>query len=92
MKKNWRRGIAAGLAGMLIVLAAGCGAAADSAVPEGQEQEMPGTGGTVSADKAGNSAAEIPTPDPEKRYQISYTGLWSGADYEDGSYLSLIHI
>ena len=70
MKKNWRRGIAAGLAGMLIVLAAGCGAAADSAVPEGQEQEMPGTGGTVSADKAGNSAAEIPTPDPEKRYQI----------------------
>lgn len=45
MKKNWRRGIAAGLAGMLIVLAAGCGAAADSAVPEGQEQEMPGTGG-----------------------------------------------
>ena len=87
MKKNWRRGIAAGLAGMLIVLAAGCGAAADSAVPEGQEQEMPGTGGTVSADKAGNSAAEIPTPDPEKRYQISYTGLWSGADYEDGSYI-----
>ena len=44
MKKNWRRGIAAGLAGMLIVLAAGCGAAADSAVPEGQEQEMPGLG------------------------------------------------
>ena len=46
---------------------------------------MPGTGGTVSADKAGNSAAEIPTPDPEKRYQISYTGLWSGADYEDAA-------
>lgn len=87
MKKNWRRGIAAGLAGMLIVLAAGCGAAADSAVPEGQEQELSATGGTVSADKAGNSAAEIPTPDPEKRYQISYTGLWSGADYEDGSYI-----
>ena len=40
MKKNWRRGIAAGLAGMLIVLAAGCGAAADSAVPEGQELSL----------------------------------------------------
>lgn len=30
---------------------------------------------------------EIPQADPEKTYDISYTGYWCNADYEDGSYI-----
>ena len=34
-----------------------------------------------------DAPADIPQPDPDERYSISYTGMWSGADYEDGSYI-----
>lgn len=29
---------------------------------------------------------DIPAPDPNERYEITYTGYWSDSTYEDGSY------
>lgn len=41
-------------------------------------------GGTSTS---GGGAKENAEPDPNKTYDISYTGQWCYADYEDGSYL-----
>ncbi len=45
-----------------------------------------GSSGKVSG-PAGSSGDKGAKPDPEKTYDITYTGQWCYADYEDGSYV-----
>ena len=93
-----KKGIALGLACLLTASLAGCGGNAgggnaaggssDAAdAPATQEQGSAAAGESAGGGEAKDAPADIPQPDPDERYSISYTGMWSGADYEDGSYI-----
>lgn len=43
--------------------------------------------GGASTSSSGTSSKEAIEPDPNKTYDITYTGYWCYSDYEDGSYI-----
>ena len=87
-----KKGIALGLACILTASLAGCGgntAGGNSGTADALATQEQGSAAVESAGSGETKDApvDIPQPDPDERYSISYTGMWSGADYEDGSYI-----
>ena len=87
-----KKGIALGLACILTASLAGCGgntAGGNSGTADALATQEQGSTAVESAGggETKDAPADIPQPDPDERYSISYTGMWSGADYEDGSYI-----
>ena len=75
---------------------AGCGgntAGGNSGTADALATQEQGSAAVESAGSGETKDApvDIPQPDPDERYSISYTGMWSGADYEDGSYICLLY-
>ena len=62
------------------VVLSGCGTTGDA--KDGSTKS--GIDGSSGGGNAENG--EIPQPDPDTRYEITYTGYWSDSTYEDGSY------
>lgn len=90
------------LAGLLTVgMMSGCGgqsgndtsggadskedAPADTKEDNADDAETPADDAETPADDAA-ADGDVPAPDPNERYEISFTGYWSDSTYEDGSY------
>ena len=87
-----KKGIALGVACILTASLAGCGgntAGGNSGTADALATQEQGSAAVESAGggETKDAPVDIPQPDPDERYSISYTGMWSGADYEDGSYI-----
>jgi len=68
------------------------GADSKEDTPAETKEEDASAGEDAAGDDAGTPADDavadddIPAPDPNERYEITYTGYWSDSTYEDGSY------
>ena len=78
------------LAAILVGSAAlgGCGSSQKPNASEGCSTAASGDEKvTASGSNAEEQDAEVPKDDPEKRYEISYTGYWCDSTYEPDNYV-----
>ena len=66
----------------------GSGSSAPAQEASGSKEEAPAadTGEEAAAPAEEAADDDVPAPDPNEHYSITYTGYWSDSTYEDGSY------